>query len=141
MHRHVCINMYKILQITHIHIFVCICVYMLYKCIHLVMYICRHMSLYPNGCMHMSVCIMHICIYMYMHIHYLFTTGESYGPTAQHMQDCPIFIQLNYVHNNKEMRCCHLMLNFPATRWHSTSSFSIQPFCIAAFLATAVYIF
>ena len=39
------------------------------------------------------------------------------GPTAQHMQDCPIFfIQLNYVHK-KDIRCCHLMLNFPATRW------------------------
>ena len=38
---------------------------------------------------------------------------------AQHMQDWPIFfIQLNYVHNNKEIICCHLMLNSPATRWH-----------------------
>ena len=33
---------------------------------------------------------------------YLLSTGESYGPTAQHMQDFPIFfIQLNYVHKNK----------------------------------------
>ena len=33
---------------------------------------------------------------------YLLNTGKSYGPTAQHMQDSPIFfIQLNYVHNNK----------------------------------------
>ena len=39
------------------------------------------------------------------------------GLTAQHIQDCPIFfIQLNYVHNNKEIRCCHLMINSPATR-------------------------
>ena len=30
---------------------------------------------------------------------YLLGTGESYGPTAQHTQDSPIFfIQLNYVH-------------------------------------------
>ena len=36
-----------------------------------------------------------------MHIkhNYLLSTGESYGFTAQHMQDCPIsFIQLNHVH-------------------------------------------
>ena len=46
-------------------------------------------------------------------------TGDSYGPIAQHKQDCSIFfIQLNYVHNNKEIRCCHLMINLPATRWH-----------------------
>ena len=33
------------------------------------------------------------------------------GPTAQHMQDCPIsYIQLNYVHNKIiKIRCCHLM--------------------------------
>ena len=31
--------------------------------------------------------------------HYLLGTGESYGLTTQHMQDCPIFfIQLNHVH-------------------------------------------
>ena len=30
---------------------------------------------------------------------YLLGTGESYGPTAQHTQDFPIFfIQLNYVY-------------------------------------------
>ena len=49
---------------------------------------------------------------------YSLGTWESYGLTAQHMQDCPIFIQLNYVHNNKEIRCCHFMINSPATRWH-----------------------
>ena len=46
-------------------------------------------------------------------------TIRSVLGTAQHAQDCPIFfIQLNYVHNNKEIRCCHLMLNYPATRWY-----------------------
>ena len=41
------------------------------------------------------------------------------GLTAQHTQGGPIFfIQLNYVHNNKEIRYCHLMLNSPATRWN-----------------------
>ena len=35
-------------------------------------------------------------------IHYLLSNGESYGPTAQHLQDCLIFfIQLNYVHKTK----------------------------------------
>ena len=35
--------------------------------------------------------------------YYLLSTGESYSPTAQHMQDSPIFfIQLNYVHNIKD---------------------------------------
>ena len=35
--------------------------------------------------------------------HYSLGIGESYGPPAQYMQDCPIFFrQLNYVHNNKE---------------------------------------
>ena len=29
---------------------------------------------------------------------YLLSTRESYGLTAQHTQDCLIFIQLNYVH-------------------------------------------
>ena len=30
---------------------------------------------------------------------YVLGTGESYGPTAQHTQDSPIFfLQLNYVH-------------------------------------------
>ena len=34
--------------------------------------------------------------------HYLLGTGETYGPTAQHSQDSPIFfIQLNYVDKNK----------------------------------------
>ena len=34
---------------------------------------------------------------------YLLGTGESYSPTAQHMQDSRIFfIQLNYVYNRKE---------------------------------------
>ena len=52
-------------------------------------------------------------------LHYSLGTGESYGPAAQHMQDCPIFfIQLNYVHNNKEIRYCHLMICSPTTRWH-----------------------
>ena len=33
---------------------------------------------------------------------YLLSVGESYGPTAQHLQDCPIFfIQLTYVHKSK----------------------------------------
>ena len=36
-------------------------------------------------------------------INYLLSTGESYGPTAQHTQDSPIFfIQLNYVYKTKE---------------------------------------
>ena len=45
--------------------------------------------------------------------YYLLGIGKSYGLTAQHMQDYPIFfIQLNYVHNNKiKIRCCHLMVN------------------------------
>ena len=35
-------------------------------------------------------------------LYYLLGTRESYGPTAQHMQDSPIFfIQLNYVHKQK----------------------------------------
>ena len=35
----------------------------------------------------------------------------------------------------KQIRCCNIMLNSPATRLYqdSTSSFSIQPFCITAF--------
>ena len=51
--------------------------------------------------------------------YYLLGSGESYGPTAQHWQDYPIFfIQLNYVHKSKQIRHCHLMLNSSATRWH-----------------------
>ena len=36
--------------------------------------------------------------------HCLVSPGETYGLTAQHMQDSPIsFIQLNYVHKNKAL--------------------------------------
>ena len=34
--------------------------------------------------------------------HYLLGIVESYGPTAQHSQDCQMFIQLNYVHKLKQ---------------------------------------
>ena len=76
-------------------------------------------------------------------INYLLGTGESYTLTAQHMQDSPIFfIQLNYV-NNKKIRCCHPM-QFPchkvAHAGNSTSSSQFQPYCIAAFWATAVFL-
>ena len=76
---------------------------------------------------------------------YSLSTGENYGLTVQHMQDCPIFfIQLSYVYKSKinKIGSCHLNINSPATRWHwdSTSYFSIQPFCIAAILVTTVYI-
>ena len=53
--------------------------------------------------------------------HYLLSTGESYGPTAWNMQGHLIFfIQLNYVYKwiQNQLKCCHLMLNTPATRWH-----------------------
>ena len=57
-------------------------------------------------------------VYMYVYIKYLLGLGESYGLTAQHTQDCPIFsIQLNYVHN-KRNKVLHLILNSPATSWH-----------------------
>ena len=60
----------------------------------------------------------------YIKGNYSLSTGESYSPTAKHMQGCPIFfIQLNYVYNNKEIKCCHLMLNSPATKWHQAFYF------------------
>ena len=41
------------------------------------------------------------------------------GPTAQYMQDCPIFfIQLNYVHNNQRNKVLLPHAKLPATRWH-----------------------
>ena len=66
------------------------------------------------------MCLKYLFLLENLHvIYYLLGTGESYGLTAQHTQDCPIFfIQLNYVHNNTEIRWWHLVLNFPATRWH-----------------------
>ena len=59
-------------------------------------------------------------IWMFHDLHIdLLDTGESYAPTAQQSQDCPIFfIQLNHVHRSKQIRCFHLMLNLPGTRWH-----------------------
>ena len=46
--------------------------------------------------------------------HYLLGTGESYSPTAQHMQDSPIFfIQLNYVHNNNKNKVLPPYGKFP----------------------------
>ena len=53
--------------------------------------------------------------YLSLIVNYLLGTGENYGPTAQHAQDCPIFIiQLYYVHNQKNevltssaKLCCH----------------------------------
>ena len=73
---------------------------------------------------------------IYWVFYYLLSTQESYGPTAQHMQDSPIFfIQPNYVH--KQNKVLPPYVNSLATRSHntgnSTSSFSIQPYCIAAF--------
>ena len=47
--------------------------------------------------------------------------GRATIRQPQHSQDCTIcFIQLNYVHKSKQnkIRCYHLMLNFPAKRWH-----------------------
>ena len=65
---------------------------------------------------------------------YSLGTGESYGPTVQHTQDCPIFfIQLNYVHNkrNKVMPPYATLPCHKVAPKNSISSFSIQPFCIA----------
>ena len=40
-----------------------------------------------------------LLLYRWFRITLFLGTGEIYGPTAQHMQDCPIFfIQLNHVH-------------------------------------------
>ena len=45
------------------------------------------------------------CLLSDMYGNYSLHTEESYGPIAQHMQDCPIFfIQMNFVHNNKEIK-------------------------------------
>ena len=62
--------------------------------------------------------------------HYLLGTRESYGLTAQHTEDSPIFfIQLNYVYNKRNKvlppyvnSLCHKV----ADAGNSTSSFSIS---------------
>ena len=78
------------------------------------------------------------CIY-----NYLLSTGESYGLTAQHMQDSPIFfIQLNYVHNNKNKVLSHYG-KFP---WYKVAQdwefhFLFLNAAIAAILVTAAYIY
>ena len=63
---------------------------------------------------------------------YLFGTGESYGPTAQHSQDCPIFlIQLNCVHILKQNKVLPTYLQLPCHKMapgiplpHNASQFS-----------------
>ena len=61
----------------------------------------------------------HISFSLLMSINYLLGARESYGPTAQHLQDCPIFfIQLNYVHKTKQNKVLPPYFKLPATRWH-----------------------
>ena len=77
--------------------------------------------------------------------HYLLGTWESYSPTARQPNICKIvqsslYSWTMYINKNKVLPP---YVNSLATRWHitgnSTSSFSIQPYCIPAFLATAVF--
>ena len=52
----------------------------------------------PVPAAHTSTC----CTTSFQFQNYLLSSGESYGLTAQYMQDCPIiFIQLNYVHDKR----------------------------------------
>ena len=74
----------------------------------------------------------------------LLGTGEGYSSTAQHIQDSLIFfIQLNYAHKSKHIRCCHPMLNLPATKWYLGfyPLFLNSAILHSCFLASAVYIY
>ena len=64
-------------------------------------------KLYFSGCC--QQCKFPICLYGINTRHLELLLWRA-GLKAQHTQDCPIFfIQLNNVHNHKEIRCCHLM--------------------------------
>ena len=70
-----------------------------YPYISVYLYTCMHVDRHVYICMYIYTCI--TCVHAYTD--YLLGTGESYGPTAQHMQDFPIFfIQLNYVYKERK---------------------------------------
>ena len=64
-------------------------------------------------------------------MYYLLGIGESYGPTAQHSQDCLIFfIQLNHVYKIKinKTRWCHLIIS-SLPQGGTLPIFQFQPYC------------